>query len=381
MEKGKISALQLFCLIVLFELGSAVVVGVGLKAKQDAWIAILLGMSGGMALFLLYGYLSRCYPGLPLTGYIPKIVGALAGIPLSYAYTAYFFYISARVLRDFGELLATSTLTDTPLYAINGLMIILIVYGACLGIEVIGRTGEPVLFAMLLSMLTGIVAIGFSPKFEIISLLPVLENGWKPVLSTVFPQTLTFPFGEMIVFTMLLPTVNLLHSGIKFGLYAIAASGLILTVTIVADIAVMGADTTLQSQFPLLETFSKANIGGFIQSLDILVISTLILGMFMKITIFFYAGMAGFAQLLRLKKEAGRRYWSMVFGLGVLLLSIYMSGSFTEHIYMGLYWVPPNLHLPFQVGIPLLLFLITWYRRRRKPSNGGNKKESSPTHG
>jgi spore germination protein KB len=44
----KINAFQLFVLIVLFELGSAIVVGLGMQAKQDAWLAILIGMAGGL---------------------------------------------------------------------------------------------------------------------------------------------------------------------------------------------------------------------------------------------------------------------------------------------------------------------------------------------
>ncbi len=44
MEKAKISASQLFILMVLFELGSALLVPLAIDAKQDAWLAILLGM-------------------------------------------------------------------------------------------------------------------------------------------------------------------------------------------------------------------------------------------------------------------------------------------------------------------------------------------------
>lgn len=44
MEKVKISPTQLFSHIVLFKLGSLIVVGLGMKAVQDAWLAILLGM-------------------------------------------------------------------------------------------------------------------------------------------------------------------------------------------------------------------------------------------------------------------------------------------------------------------------------------------------
>jgi spore germination protein KB len=47
MEKAKISVIQLFAMMFLFELGSALVVSLGSNAKKDAWLAILLGVCGG----------------------------------------------------------------------------------------------------------------------------------------------------------------------------------------------------------------------------------------------------------------------------------------------------------------------------------------------
>jgi len=42
MEKAKISASQLFILMVLFELGSALLVPLAIRAKQGAWLAICM---------------------------------------------------------------------------------------------------------------------------------------------------------------------------------------------------------------------------------------------------------------------------------------------------------------------------------------------------
>ncbi len=44
MENARISGWQLFVLITLFEIGSAFLIGLAMDAKQDAWIAILVGM-------------------------------------------------------------------------------------------------------------------------------------------------------------------------------------------------------------------------------------------------------------------------------------------------------------------------------------------------
>ncbi|MGM0879360.1 MAG: GerAB/ArcD/ProY family transporter, partial [Bacillota bacterium] len=124
MEKAKISVIQLFVIMFLFELGSALVVSYGVTAKKDAWLAILLGMCGGIVLFFIYYFLFRQYPNLPLTGYARKIFGKYLGWVIGLLYVVYFLYEAARNLRDFGDLLLTSTMPKTPLLAINILFVL-----------------------------------------------------------------------------------------------------------------------------------------------------------------------------------------------------------------------------------------------------------------
>jgi spore germination protein KB len=121
-----------------------------------------------------------------------------------------------------------------------------------------------------------------------------LENGWKLVITTVITQTYTFPFGEMIDFTMILPLLNKPSYGKKIGLYAILASGFVLSFSIALELSILGVKGASTSQFPLLQTIAKVNIADFIQRLDIIVVSTLILGVFVKITVFFLRRISGY---------------------------------------------------------------------------------------
>lgn len=347
----------------LFELGSAIVVGIGMQAKQDAWLAVLIGMLNGIPLFLIYVYLFYQFQGLSLTSYLPKILGKAIGLPLSYIYILYFLYISSRVLRDFGDLLITSTLDLTPLYVVNGLMIALVAYGVYSGIEVIGKTAEMVFILMVtLGFLTYFFTL-ISGLVKLENLSPILENGWKPILSTVYKQTYTFPFGEMIVFTMFLPYLNKPHLGKKAGIYAIFSTGMILSLTIAIEISILGVLGVSESQFPLLETITKVNIANFIQRVDVIVVATLIFGVFIKIMVFFYAGLAGIVDIFHISKNKHRIFCILLLSIFILVYSIKMASSFTEHIEVGLKWVPLYLHLPLQTGVPGLLFVITLIRK------------------
>ncbi|MGJ7919868.1 GerAB/ArcD/ProY family transporter [Neobacillus sp. LXY-4] len=363
MNQVKISPFQFFCLVFMFELGSSIVVGLGLQAKQDAWLAILLGMANGIPLYLIYYYLFTQYQYISLTSYIQKILGKFLGIPLSFVYILYFFYIASRVLRDFGELMITSTLNETPLLAVNGFMIVIITYGILCGLEVIGRTGEFVFFIMMVLIFFAIASLFSSGLIKLENLAPFLESGWKPVISTVYKQTYTFPFGEMIVFTMILPYLTKPQSGWKVGIYGIVASGVILSFTIALEIAILGVNGVATSPFPLLETISRVEIGDFIQRLDVIVVATLIFGVFLKIMVFFYSGFAGVTEVLKLTKKKHKVIGTLAVSLLILFYSILMAGSFPEHIEIGLEKVPVYLHLPLQTGIPVLLFIITIIRK------------------
>ncbi|MES9764709.1 GerAB/ArcD/ProY family transporter, partial [Priestia megaterium] len=84
MEKAKISSSQLFVLMVLFELGTSLLLPVAMEAKQDAWLAILLGMLSSLVLFVIYHKLYSYYPDLLPTEYMQKILGKAIGSVLAF---------------------------------------------------------------------------------------------------------------------------------------------------------------------------------------------------------------------------------------------------------------------------------------------------------
>ncbi|MCM3676862.1 spore germination protein [Peribacillus simplex] len=363
MEKAKISVIQLFAMMFLFELGSALVVSLASDAKKDAWLAILLGMCGGIVLFFIYYFLFRQYPNLPLTGYARQIFGKYIGWIIGLLYVVYFLYIAARDLRDFGELLLSSTMPKTPLSTLNILMILAICYVLYLGIEVLGRTAEVFIVVLIFFGFTGNLLVYFSGSVDLHNLQPFLENGWKSILTTAFPLTTFFPFGEMIVFTMLLPYLNRSELAKKVGLSALISSGLILSYTTSLDIAVLGVEEVERSTFPLLSTIGKVNLLEFIQRLDALVVFTMLITMFFKISIYFYVAVIGMVDLFKMKNHQ-----QIVLPAGVILifLSMVIASDFSEHIEEGLNVIQYPLHMPFMVIIPSLMLLVAIIRNRFK---------------
>jgi len=362
MEKAKISSYQLFVLVLLFELGSALLLPLAMDAKQDAWIAVLLGMLGGMILFIIFFLLYQYYPDKLPTMYVQIIVGKPLGKLLAFMYILYFAYLAARVLRDFGVMLVTFAYPETPLFIVNALLIIVVVYGVRKGIEVLGRTGELLFSIMYVLAVTGFILIVISGLIDVNNLKPILGEGIMPVVKAAFTQTLFFPFGESVVFAMIFPYLNNTRKARIAGLCAIGLSGINLTLVMLMNISVLGVNLTSRAPFPLLATIQMIQVAEFIERLDIFFMLALIIGGFFKIGIFFYAVVTGVTNLFSIESHTRLCY---PMALVVLLLSITMASSFAEHLHEGYKFVPMLLHLPFQVFFPIILLVIAMIKRRK----------------
>jgi len=370
MEKAKVSVIQLFAMMFIFNLGTSLIVAYGIGAKKDAWLAVLLGMCMGMVLFFIYYSLFRQYPNLPLTRYTREIFGKNLGWIIGLLYVLGFLYMAARNVRDFGSLLVSSTLPETPLLAVNVSLVLVICYVLYLGIEVLGRTAEVFIVVLLLFGVVGNFFVLVSGNVDFHQLRPFLEHGGKLPLTVAFRDVFFFPYGEMIAFTMLLPYLNRPKLVKKVWLSAMVSSGLLLSWTASLNIAVLGVDTVGRSVFPTLLTIGKVNLFDFIERLDAIVVFTMLLTVFFKVSIFFYGAVIGMVDLFKLNTH---QQILLPIGGIVIFLSMTMASSFPEHLEEG-HYVLHYYFIGFHLIIPLLMLLVAMIR------NGFKKKGRSKSN-
>ncbi|WML48990.1 GerAB/ArcD/ProY family transporter [Neobacillus sp. PS3-34] len=365
MNQVKVNGFQLFSVIFLFELGSAILVGMARDAKQDAWITVLLGIACGCILFLVYAKLYNMFPSLPLTGYLRKILGSYLGWIIGLMYVIYFIYIASRVLRDFEALLVITAYRQSSIFTIGIIMVLCVMY-AVYKVEVFFRISELCLFIIVFMFFFLILFEIASGIVELNHLRPILEHGWRPIFKNLFPATITFPFGEMIAFTMLLPYLNKQEKAKKIGIISIVVSGLVLTLFTFMNIAIIGSNIADRSAFPILTAVSYINIADFVQRLDIVVIISMVILGFVKVTVFSFCAIIGTADLFKVKEPK-----KLIYPMGIMILisSQIIAHGFIEHIQEGLMVVPYYLHLPLQIVIPLLSLVIAWIKRKVKASS------------
>jgi spore germination protein KB len=240
---------------------------------------------------------------------------------------------------------------------------LVIIYAVSKGIEVVARTGELFFFFIYFLAITGFFLIVFSGLIDINNLKPILEQGIVPIARVVFTQTLYFPFSEAIVFSMLFPYITKRKSVKKIGLFAIGLSGINLAITMAINIGVLGVDLTARSQFPLLSTIQGIQVAEFLERLDVFFMISLVICIFFKVSIYFYAAVASTAVIFKIKEPSMLTY---PMGMVVLFMSVTIASNYAEHLKEGLKFVTRYLHPFFLIAIPLLLLGIAFFKNRNK---------------
>ena len=144
---------------------------------------------------------------------------------------------------------------------------------------------------------------------------------------------------------------------------ATGLSGINLILTMLINISVLGVGLTARSQFPLLSTVQTIQVADFLERLDVFFMLALVIGIFFKISMLFYAAVIGSASLFKVKSPSRLSY---PLGLVVLFMSMTIASNFQEHIQEGLEIAIFVLHLPLFVIIPILLLLIAFLKNRSK---------------
>ncbi|MFC0043868.1 GerAB/ArcD/ProY family transporter [Metabacillus iocasae] len=367
-RKEVISYSQLFMLIVSFEIGSAVVVDIGSEAKQDAWLAVCGGALLGLVLIVIYCHMLFKTKHKHLYDTFTTLLGKKLGVILAFFYVLYFLYVAARVLRDFGELVNTVIYPNTPIEVISILFLLVIMYYLVLGLEVTSRSVGIFMPYFILFLFLIVLFLFINQSMEIDKLRPVLAEGARPVIKAIFPGVLTFPFGEIVVFTTFVASMNERKKTIKICAYAMLFSGIMLAAFTVIKLSVLGVDAADRAAFPLLSAIRTISLANFLERLDALVVFVMMLGIFVKVTIFLYGALKG------LEFISGQSYQVFVIPITSIvgLQSILIANNYAEHLEEGLKFVPYYLHLPFQVFIPCFLLVGLWIKDKMI-KKGGNE--------
>lgn len=364
MNKVSISALELCSMMLLFLTGSTIVVGLNFTAMEDSILAVALETGFGIVLFYFYLLLIKRSSWKEFIPLLEMGFGSLLSKILAVVFSLYFLYIAGRVMNDFAFFTTQILYPNAPNWVISIPFLLVVGYCIMLGIEAVARSAIIMTFFSFM-ILVPLWLLGFlSDEFEAKYLQPFFSQGWEPIKEMIFPTGLSFPYGELVVFLVILPIIAEKEKLIRVVWIPIVIAGLIMMITMELIIGILHAPFANTFYFPFVKALELVTYLGIIEHLEIFTYLLLIGGGLMKLTVFLYAAQVVLTQLFKLKQKS---WHLLILMAAVHLLSLYRSEDIAEHLYLGLKLVPYYLHIPLQFIIPLILGgVIFWKTRKRK---------------
>lgn len=353
-KNAKISAYQLFVIMICFMIGSTGILNPVSAAGQDGWLAFLFGSMGGFVLIFIYVAIAKLNPSKTLVEILNSIFGNVLGTLFSICYIWYFIHLAAAVLRNYGEYYLIVRYTETPIIFIIICFTAVCVYAVRTGIEATGRISEVFLFILVVVIFFMFFAL--IGMYDIENFKPFLSKGLSPLVKPAF-TLMTLPFGEIVVFLMIFPHTNKQNNIFKAAVWSVIVYEILFIVVLSRNLMVLGADMLVREVFPSHVVFRLVPGLDMDPVLDV----NLSMALFAKVSICLYAAVTSISEVFRLKS-----YKTIVLPVAAFIvpLSIWLYDSQMEMAqWVSEIW--PIYSIPFQIVIPLIVLLISIKRGRK----------------
>jgi len=297
-EKGKISSRQLLFLIAGFVQGSVLLVDftVGITEHQT-WMAILAGLAITTPFFLSYVALSKRFPGMNLVQINDMVYGRFLGKVVSIYYIFFFLMTSSFNIRDVGELYITFLMPDTPFIFLLAVFTAICAYAVAKGIEVLARVSHLFVVTGLFVIISTFILLVDQMDFS--NFLPFFELPFVRLVQGVHIVT-TIPFGETLVFLMIIGNLNKTEHAVKNAYIGLLIGAISLFIVAVRNTAVLGGTITIWTSASF-QSIRLIDIGTVLTRMDFLIGIAQTVLIFFKCSLFFYALVVSLSKLFGLK--------------------------------------------------------------------------------
>jgi len=366
-ESGKISAYQMgvmiYATIVATEL-LFVPAATSKYAQQDMWLSPIWASVIGFFTVFVSVVLHRLYPGCTVFQYSERILGKVPGKVLGLLFLLFYLHVSGVVIRQYVSFLKTVFLIKTPLFALLGSMVLVCAYAVRGGVEVMGRAAQ--IFVPFLFLLVAIINLLLIPELDPKNLFPIMEKGLKPsLLGSIPPQGW---YSEFFLITVLLPYVSDRKNEMKWGMASVVTVLVTMVMTNLGTYLLFGK-LTENYTFPVLESARYIGVADFIEHVESILAAIWVMGLFVKVTVFYFAVVIGLSQWLNLSDHR-----PVVLPVGFLIV---VMGMWAAPTVVKLYDVVgttyPFYKITIQTLIPTILLLIALLRKNLRQVAGGER--------
>ena len=355
LERGKISGTQLVYLLVSFAIGSSIILAPGRGARQDAWIAIIIGVLESLVWVFIFTTLARRFPEKTIVEILEEVFSPFLGKLLAVCFIWYSFHLGSLVIGNFTDFFTTVVMPETPSIVFAVSLVLVSAFAVYNGLEVIARCSLVLLpIAVFLIMSTILLELN---QLDVKNFLPILETPWPRLLKAAH-ITAVFPFGEVVIFGMILPYLNQPQDGRGSTVLGILLTALIIVLLSLRSIGALGATRSIAT-YPSLEALKLINVPLLNIRMEVIVVINFLTIGFLKIATLHYSTVLGLGQIFKLR---ALRPLIIPIGILMVLLSLINFHGFGENlVFIDVGY--PIYALVFQLAIPLLTLIVAVIRK------------------
>lgn len=320
---GKLRCFQAAILVFFLMHGGIFGTGVNLLikvAKEDMWIATIIGIIIGFILFYLFISLSAKYPDKNIFEIIESICGKFISKFIIILITLFVATFTLLAYWTLTNLISSQYLYQTPQLFVYIIFAIPIIYILSKGLKVTLRSIIIIFF--ITAILYIITFIGLVPQVKFSNILPILKDG------IISPIKASFGYIAYVItplfFISTIP-VNYYEDKKNYKKY-MTISYIISSITIFAItflvISVFGIELVDLYQYPEFQILRRVSFGGFIERVESTLSIQWVLELFVLITIGMYFIKQGAYHILCIKNKKIKFWLNGIFIIVAILFSL-----------------------------------------------------------
>ncbi|MGO4109656.1 GerAB/ArcD/ProY family transporter [Paenibacillus sp. YAF4_2] len=330
-------------------------------AQHDAWISGVIAGIVGLLMALIIAAISKANKGQYFVEWLEGRLGKPIGIAIGIMLGIYYFNNFCVIVRVFANFVSDMVLDETPLFMLVGMMVVVTVFTVLQGIEAIARSAFMVLLLILIVVPVSVFILYTDIDFK--RLIPVFDTSAARMAVASLPPIALL--SEVSVLLILTPFMKKPASAIRAGLFGSLLSSSQLLLVILLALTIFGPQLVPMLSYTFVNVMAIVEVGEFLERIEIFTVSVWFLTMYIKLTVFLFAGVHCLTHSLRLKSKH-----HVLLGLG-LLAFVTSAGEWPRDLesgYKNLANMPQLLII--NVGLPILIALGLLVTRGKRKQGG-----------
>ncbi|MFD2328646.1 endospore germination permease [Cohnella sp. GCM10020058] len=315
-------------------------------------LACILAMIGLLFITLL----GMRFPDQTIIQYSERLIGKWPARAVSVCVILFFALLTSLTAREFGEVVVTSVLKQTP---VEVTVIVMLLLAAISTRNTLSTFVYIHFFYVPLLLVPVLMIVALSLKnAEPLNLQPVWGNQPAGMLDGIV--TIAALFQGSFVMTIVIPAMRRPAKALAVSFYSILIAGGLYVVIVIAVIGVFGAEEIRQLLWPTLELAKATSLpANVLERLDGAFLAVWVTAVFTTLLSSYYLTSQSLTQLLRLQEPRIFTFFLLPFVFVVAMVPANIVKMYEAVLYVG------RIGLGLTIVYPALLLLIAILRKKR----------------